>query len=81
MKNSIKLPFTIQDGANKKSYKLKNENELNNSIKKKNIVNFVKKMIFVNTANNTANNSSNKVKYVKASNTKKYYNKIIIKNS
>ena len=76
MKNSIKLPFTIQDGANKNSYKLKNEKELNNSIKKKNIVNFVKKMIFVNNTNN----SSNKVKYVKASNTKKYYNKIT-KNS
>jgi uncharacterized membrane-anchored protein YjiN (DUF445 family) len=72
MKKSIKLPFTIQSGGNKKSYKLLSDNELNNKIKKTNIVNFVKKMIFTNSKNNNVN----KVKYVKASNTKNYYNKI-----
>lgn len=72
MKKNIKLPFTIQNGGNKKSYKLLNENELNNKIKSTNIINFVKKMIFTNGKNNNVN----KVIYIKASNTKNYYNKI-----
>ena len=72
MKKNIKLPFTIQNGGSKKTYKLLNENELNNKIKSTNIVNFVKKMIFTNSKNNNVN----KVKYIKGSNTKNYYNKI-----
>lgn len=69
MKRNIALPFTNKSGGNNNSFQILNENEIN--IKKTTIVNFVKKMIFPNNLNN-----SNKINYIKASDTKEYYNKI-----
>lgn len=71
MDNKIILPFTIKSGGNKKSFKILNEKEINKKIKKTNIVNFVKKMIFKNEQN-----KENKVKFIKASETKNYYKEI-----
>ena len=71
MDNKIILPFTIKSGGNKKSFKILNEKEINKKIKKTNIVNFVKKMIFKNEQN-----KENKVKFIKASDTKNYYKEI-----
>lgn len=70
MDNKIILPFTIKSGGNKKSFKILNEKEINKKIKKTNIVNFVKKMIF------NEQNKENKVKFIKASDTKNYYKEI-----
>jgi len=70
MNNKINLPFTNKlTGGNKDSFKILNEKEIDNKIRKVNIVNFIKKIIF-------RNNSENKINYIKGSNTKKYYKKI-----
>jgi hypothetical protein len=72
MKKSINLPFTTDiKGGNNKSFKILNEEQVINNIKNKSIFNFLKKMLYSNQNNNT-----NKINYVKASSTKKYYEKI-----
>ena len=74
MKKGIKLPFTTDlKGGSKSSFKILNEVGLNLSVKNNtnSILNTVKKMIYQNTSQN-----SNKINYMKASNTKKYYKTI-----
>ena len=74
MKKNIKLPFTDElKGGNKKSFKILNEEQLVNKLKKDvSMLNIIKKFININNTNN----NSNKINYVKASNTKEYYKKI-----
>lgn len=73
MNNNFKLPFTINlKGGSKKSFKILNDEQINNKMKKSpTLLNFIKKMIDMN--NNS--NKSNKIKYVKGSETKNYYKK------
>jgi hypothetical protein len=73
MKKNIKLPFTNElKGGNKKSFKILNEEQIVNKLKKDvSMLNIIKKFINLNNSNN-----SNKINYVKASNTKEYYKKI-----
>ena len=69
--NKLILPFTNDlKGGSKKSFKILNEEQINKKVKKsQSLLNFVKKMIYINNAQN----NSNKLNFVKASNTKKYY--------
>jgi len=70
MNNKINLPFTNKlKGGNKDSFKILNEKEIDNKIRKVNIGTFIKKMIF-------ENNLENKINYVKGSDTKIYYKKL-----
>lgn len=69
----LNLPFTDQKGGNKNSFKILNNSEINNKMKKTNIVSFIKKMISFNNKNNK--NNSN-VQFIKGSSTKDYYQKI-----
>lgn len=74
MKKGIKLPFTTDlKGGGGSSFKILNESGLNLSVKNNtsSILNTVKKMIYQNTSEN-----SNKINYIKASDTKKYYKNI-----
>ncbi len=73
MDKTIKLPFTNElKGGNKKSFKILNESQLNNKLKKNTtILNVIKKFIDFNNSKNT--DTSNKITYIKASKTKKYY--------
>ena len=69
----MNLPFTnnIKCG-NKKSFKILTEKQLKNKTKKDSsgLLNFVKKIIYDNS------NNSNKINYIKASQTKDYYKNI-----
>ena len=73
-KKKILLPFTKNNlkGGNKKSYNLLNEKELSLKTKETSagMLNFIKKMLSINK---TSNNFNNKVNYVKATKTEKYY--------
>lgn len=74
MKKGIKLPFSSDlKGGSKSSFKILNETDLNLSVKNNtsSILNTVKKMIYQNTSEN-----SNKINYMKASDSKKYYKTI-----
>jgi len=73
MKKNIKLPFTNElKGGNKKSFKILNEEQIVNKLKKDvSMLNIIKKFIHINNTNN-----SNKINYVKGSDTKEYYKKI-----
>jgi TPP-dependent pyruvate/acetoin dehydrogenase alpha subunit len=71
MMKNINLPFTNQSGGNKNSFYIMNENEINNKMKKKDVIHFIKNMLFKNNLNNTKN-----LNYIKASSTKKYYENI-----
>jgi len=74
MKSKLVLPFTNEQIAgSKKTFKLLNNDEINNKVTKNpNLMNFVKKLLF----NNNKNNSENKINYIKASTTKNYYQNI-----
>lgn len=74
MKKNIRLPFTNElKGGNKKSFKILNEEQVVNKLKKDvSMLNIIKKFIHINNTNN----NSNKINYVKASDTKEYYKKI-----
>ena len=74
MKKNIKLPFTNElKGGNKKSFKILNEEQIVTKLKKNSsMLNIIKKFIHLN--NN--NNNSNKINYVKGSDTKEYYKKL-----
>ena len=74
MRKNIKLPFTNElKGGNKKSFKILNEEQVVNKLKKDvSMLNIIKKFIHINNTNN----NSNKINYVKASDTKEYYKKI-----
>ena len=70
----IKLPFSTDlKGGSKSSFKILNETDLNLSVKNNtsSILNTVKRMIYQNTSEN-----SNKINYMKASDSKKYYKTI-----
>lgn len=69
MKNKINLPFTDSSIKGGKSFKILTEENLIN--KKNGIFNVIKKLISTNKSNN-----SNKINYIKGSNTKDYYSKI-----
>jgi len=73
MKKNIKLPFTNElKGGNKKSFKILNDEQIVNKLKKDvSMLNIIKKFIHINNTNN----NSNKINYVKASDTKEYYKK------
>lgn len=76
MNNKINLPFTNKlKGGNKDSFKILNEKEIDNKIRKVNIGNFIKKMIFTNSGKNKIN-LEKKINYVKGSDTKIYYKKL-----
>lgn len=66
MKNKINLPFTDSSIKGGKSFKILTEENLIN--KKNGIFNVIKKLI--------STNKSNKINYIKGSNTKDYYSKI-----
>ena len=74
MKKNINLPFTNElKGGSKKSFKILNETQLNNKLKKDTtILNVLKKFIDFSNTNNISK-TSNKLNYIKASETKKYY--------
>ena len=74
--NKLTLPFTNDmKGGSRKSFKILNEEKLNKRIKKsEGLLNFVKKMVYMNNSQN----NSNKVNFVKASTTKSYYKNIKI---
>jgi hypothetical protein len=69
--NKLTLPFTNDmKGGSRKSFKILNEQQINKKIKKsESLINFVKKMVFMNNSQN----NTNKVNFVKASSTKTYY--------
>jgi hypothetical protein len=74
MKKGINLPFTTDlKGGSKSSFKILNDEGLNLSVKNNtnSILNTVRKMIYKNSSEN-----SNKINYIKASSTKKYYKNI-----
>ena len=73
-KRSIHLPFTMKKSKNDKSFKIKTQNELktvSGSAKNESFLNFFKKIIYQNNMNN-----SNKIIYIKGSDSKKYYEKV-----
>jgi len=80
MKKNMKLPFTIDiNGGNKESFKILNNKQINEKIKKDpNILNFIKKMFIKNTSNSkkSLNINTNKINYLKATSTEEYYKKI-----
>jgi hypothetical protein len=70
MKN-INLPFTVDKNIkNNKSFKIMNDIEINNKIKKggSGLINSIKKII----SNNNSNNNRNNIHYIKASESLKY---------
>jgi len=76
MKKNIKLPFTnLIKGGNNDSFKIMNNSQINKKIKNSgNLLSFIKKIFVKNTSN------TNKIKYLKASETEEYYKKINSKN-
>ena len=61
MKKKINLPFTVNmKGGNKQSFKILNSKQLNASV-----INYIKSFIISNNSN-----KSNKINYIKASETK-----------
>jgi hypothetical protein len=78
MNNRIKIPFTNElKGGNKKSFKILDEEHLIKKVNNKSsdILNMIKKFIDINNTSNSIYNS-NKINYIKASDTKEYYQKI-----
>jgi hypothetical protein len=77
----IFLPFTTNNlkGGSKKSFKILSESEITQKSKKTTagMFNFLEKML---DGNNSKNNNSNKVNFVKASETEKYYKSLKLHN-
>jgi hypothetical protein len=75
MPNKLKLPFILNGGNNKKSFKLLNEKELTKKTLNQSagMLSYLQKILYENSSN--MNNSSN-FNYIKASETKKYYKDI-----
>jgi len=67
-KRNIHLPFTMKNSKKDKSFKLKTSKDFSGSAKNESFLNFFKKIIYQNNMNN-----SNKIIYMKASDSKKYY--------
>jgi 3-deoxy-D-arabino-heptulosonate 7-phosphate (DAHP) synthase class II len=77
MNNNIKIPFTNElKGGNKKSFKILDDKQLVKNVKNNtSILNMIKKFIDINNTSLSMNNT-NKINYIKASDTKEYYQKI-----
>lgn len=81
MSNKLILPFSKNKSKNNKTFRLLSNKELT-QISKQNgrgILNIIKKTVLGNVSNNI--NSNNKINFMKASNTKKYYETIKNKKS
>ena len=81
MSNKLILPFSKNKSKNNKTFRLLSNKELT-QISKQNgrgILNIIKKTVLGNVSNNI--NSNNKINFMKASNSKKYYETIKNKKS
>jgi hypothetical protein len=65
----MNIPFTNNKGGNTKSFKILNNDEIDSNMKKHTFVNFIKKMLYNEKKNN-------KIYYMKATESKDYYNKL-----
>jgi hypothetical protein len=81
MSNKLILPFSTNKSKNNKTFRLLSNKELTQISKQKGrgILNIIKKTVLGNVSNNI--NSNNKINFMKASNTKKYYETIKHKKS
>jgi hypothetical protein len=86
MSNKLILPFSTNKSKNNKTFRLLSNKELT-QISKQNgrgILNIIKKTVLGNVSNNIDSNnknSNNKINFMKASNSKKYYETIKNKKS
>jgi hypothetical protein len=85
MSNKLILPFSSNKSKNNKTFRLLTNKELT-QISKQNgrgILNIIKKTVLGNVSNkiHSNNNANNKINFVKASNSKKYYETIKHKKS
>jgi len=70
-KKVLNIPFVVDSSNNKKTYKLMNEEQIGGKIfKNKYFINMIQNMLDMNK------NKNNNIKYIKASSTKEYYEKI-----
>ena len=80
MSNKLILPFSINKSKNNETFRLLTNKELTqiSNQKGRGILNIIKKTVLGNISNkvNSNNNSNNKINFVKASNSKKYYETI-----
>jgi hypothetical protein len=85
MSNKLILPFSTNKSKNNKTFRLLTNKELTkiSSQKGRGILNIIKKTVLGNVSNKISsnNNSNNKVNFMKASNSKKYYESIKNKKS
>jgi hypothetical protein len=84
MSNKLILPFSTNKSKNNKTFRLLSNKELTQISKQKGrgILNIIKKTVLGNVSNNiNSNNKNNKINFMKASNTKKYYETIKNKKS
>jgi hypothetical protein len=85
MSNKLILPFSTNKSKNNKTFRLLTNKELTYISKQKGrgILNIIKKTVLGNVSNKISsnNNSNNKINFVKASNSKKYYETIKNKKS
>lgn len=85
MSNKLILPFSTNKSKNNKTFRLLTNKELTQISKQKGhgILNIIKKTVLGNVSNKIASNNSknNKINFVKASNSKKYYETIKHKKS
>jgi hypothetical protein len=80
MSNKLILPFSTNKSKNNETFRLLTNKELTqiSNQKGRGILNIIKKTVLGNISNkvNSNNNSNNKINFVKASNSKKYYETI-----
>ena len=81
MSNKLILPFSKNKSKNNKTFRLLSNKELTQISKQKGrgILNIIKKTVLGNVSNNI--DSNNKINFMKASNSKKYYETIKNKKS
>lgn len=80
MSNKLILPFSTNKSKNNKTFRLLTNKELTkiSAQKGRGLLNIIKKTILGNVSNkiSSSNNSNNKIHFMKASNSKKYYDSI-----
>jgi len=85
MSNKLILPFSTNKSKNNKTFRLLTNKELTQISKQKGrgILDIIKKTILGNVSNKISSNNSsnNKINFMKASNSKKYYESIKHKKS
>ena len=85
MSNKLILPFSSNKSKNNKTFRLLTNKELTQISKQKGhgILNIIKKTVLGNVSNriHSNNDTNNKINFVKASNSKKYYETIKHKKS